>query len=77
MHTATVLLVLRENLSKFSWLLLVNAFVGAMVGLELRILGPASTGFCRCGHPIGADSYSRRNLPGRLGSSADLYGSAV
>lgn len=38
MHTATVRLGLRENLGQFSLLVLVNAFVGAMVGLERSIL---------------------------------------
>ncbi|SCK27738.1 Predicted arabinose efflux permease, MFS family [Variovorax sp. HW608] len=38
MQTAAIRLGLRENLSQFSLLLLVNAFVGAMVGLERSIL---------------------------------------
>ena len=38
MHAAPVRLGLRENLSQFSLLVLVNAFVGAMVGLERSIL---------------------------------------
>ena len=38
MHTATLRLGLRENLGQFSLLVLVNAFVGAMVGLERSIL---------------------------------------
>ena len=38
MATATIRLGLRENLGQFSLLLLVNAFVGAMVGLERSIL---------------------------------------
>ena len=38
MHTASIRLGLRENLGQFSLLLLVNAFVGAMVGLERSIL---------------------------------------
>jgi MFS family permease len=38
MHTATIRLGLRENLGQFSLLVLVNAFVGAMVGLERSIL---------------------------------------
>lgn len=38
MHTAAIQLGLRENISQFSLLLLVNAFVGAMVGLERSIL---------------------------------------
>jgi len=37
-HTATIRLGLRENLGQFSLLVLVNAFVGAMVGLERSIL---------------------------------------
>ncbi|CAN7736999.1 MULTISPECIES: MFS transporter [unclassified Variovorax] len=38
MHAATLRLGLRENLGQFSLLVLVNAFVGAMVGLERSIL---------------------------------------
>lgn len=38
MRTAAIHLGLRENISQFSLLLLVNAFVGAMVGLERSIL---------------------------------------
>lgn len=38
MHSATIHLGLRENLGQFSLLVLVNAFVGAMVGLERSIL---------------------------------------
>jgi MFS family permease len=38
MHPATIRLGLRENLGQFSLLVLVNAFVGAMVGLERTIL---------------------------------------
>lgn len=38
MHSATIRLGLRENLGQFSLLVLVNAFVGAMVGLERSIL---------------------------------------
>ena len=38
MHATTVRLGLRENLGQFSLLVLVNAFVGAMVGLERSIL---------------------------------------
>ena len=38
MHAAPVRLGLRENLGQFSLLLLVNAFVGAMVGQERSIL---------------------------------------
>ena len=38
MHAATIRLGLRENLGQFSLLVLVNAFVGAMVGLERSIL---------------------------------------
>ncbi|MDX1253404.1 MAG: MFS transporter [Gammaproteobacteria bacterium] len=38
MHTAAIRLGLRENLGQFSLLVLVNAFVGAMVGLERSIL---------------------------------------
>ncbi|MBU6493907.1 MAG: MFS transporter [Burkholderiales bacterium] len=38
MHTVPVRLGLRENLGQFSLLLLVNAFVGAMVGQERSIL---------------------------------------
>jgi MFS family permease len=38
MHTASIQLGLRENLGQFSLLVLVNAFVGAMVGLERSIL---------------------------------------
>jgi MFS family permease len=38
MHTASIRLGLRENLGQFSLLVLVNAFVGAMVGLERSIL---------------------------------------
>jgi MFS family permease len=38
LQTAAVRLGLRENLGQFSLLLLVNAFVGAMVGLERSIL---------------------------------------
>ena len=38
MTTASIRLGLRENLGQFSLLLLVNAFVGAMVGLERSIL---------------------------------------
>ncbi len=38
MHTATIRLGLSENLGQFSLLVLVNAFVGAMVGLERSIL---------------------------------------
>lgn len=38
LQTAAVRLGLRENLEQFSLLLLVNAFVGAMVGLERSIL---------------------------------------
>src|SRR5579863_627304 len=38
MHAAPVHLGLRENLGQFSLLLLVNAFVGAMVGQERSIL---------------------------------------
>ncbi|WP_374502171.1 MFS transporter [Zoogloea sp.] len=38
MHTATIRLGLRENLRQFSLLVLVNAFVGAMIGLERSIL---------------------------------------
>jgi len=38
MHTASVRLGLRENFGQFSLLVLVNAFVGAMVGLERSIL---------------------------------------
>ncbi len=38
MEATTVRLGLRENLSQFSLLVLVNAFVGAMVGLERSIL---------------------------------------
>lgn len=38
MHTAGIRLGLRENLGQFSLLVLVNAFVGAMVGLERSIL---------------------------------------
>jgi len=37
-HTAGIRLGLRENLGQFSLLVLVNAFVGAMVGLERSIL---------------------------------------
>ena len=35
---STVRLGLRENLPQFSLLVLINAFVGAMVGLERTIL---------------------------------------
>lgn len=38
MSTASIQLGLRENLGQFSLLVLVNAFVGAMVGLERSIL---------------------------------------
>jgi MFS family permease len=38
MHAAPIRLGLRENLGQFSLLVLVNAFVGAMVGLERSIL---------------------------------------
>jgi MFS family permease len=38
MRAATIRLGLRENLGQFSLLVLVNAFVGAMVGLERSIL---------------------------------------
>lgn len=38
MHTTSIRLGLRENLGQFSLLVLVNAFVGAMVGLERSIL---------------------------------------
>jgi MFS family permease len=38
MHTASIRLGLRANLGQFSLLVLVNAFVGAMVGLERSIL---------------------------------------
>lgn len=38
MNTAQIRLGLRENLGQFSLLVLVNAFVGAMVGLERSIL---------------------------------------
>ena len=38
--TATVRLGLRANLAQFSLLVLVNAFVGAMVGMERSILSP-------------------------------------
>ncbi len=38
MHTSDIRLGLRENLGQFSLLVLVNAFVGAMVGLERSIL---------------------------------------
>ncbi|VTU31476.1 major facilitator superfamily transporter [Variovorax sp. SRS16] len=38
MRTASIRLGLRENLGQFSLLVLVNAFVGAMVGLERSIL---------------------------------------
>ena len=38
MHATELRLGLRENLGQFSLLLLVNAFVGAMVGLERSIL---------------------------------------
>lgn len=38
MQTPTIRLGLRENLGQFSLLVLVNAFVGAMVGLERSIL---------------------------------------
>ena len=38
MRTANIRLGLRENLGQFSLLVLVNAFVGAMVGLERSIL---------------------------------------
>ncbi len=38
MHTMSIRLGLRENLGQFSLLVLVNAFVGAMVGLERSIL---------------------------------------
>jgi MFS family permease len=38
MHTASIRLGLRENAGQFSLLVLVNAFVGAMVGLERSIL---------------------------------------
>lgn len=38
MHTAAIRLGLRENMGQFSLLVLVNAFVGAMVGLERSIL---------------------------------------
>jgi MFS family permease len=38
MHATTLRLGLRENLGQFSLLVLVNAFVGAMVGLERSIL---------------------------------------
>lgn len=38
MHAAAVRLGLRENLGQFSLLVIVNAFVGAMVGLERSIL---------------------------------------
>jgi MFS family permease len=38
MNTTTVRLGLRENLAQFSLLVVVNAFVGAMVGLERSIL---------------------------------------
>jgi len=39
-HAAPVRLGLRENLGQFSLLVLVNAFVGAMVGMERSILPP-------------------------------------
>jgi len=35
---STVRLGLRENLPQFSLLVLINAFVGAMVGLERTVL---------------------------------------
>jgi MFS family permease len=38
MHTTAIRLGLRENIGQFSLLVLVNAFVGAMVGLERSIL---------------------------------------
>jgi hypothetical protein len=38
MHAATIRLGLPENLEQFSLLVLVNAFVGAMIGLERSIL---------------------------------------
>ena len=38
MKTPAIRLGLRENLGQFSLLVLVNAFVGAMVGLERSIL---------------------------------------
>lgn len=38
MHTASIQLGVRENLGQFSLLVLVNAFVGAMIGMERSIL---------------------------------------
>ena len=38
MQSAALRLGLRENLAQFSLLVLVNAFVGAMVGMERSIL---------------------------------------
>jgi hypothetical protein len=38
MDTSSIRLGLRENIGQFSLLVLVNAFVGAMVGLERSIL---------------------------------------
>jgi MFS family permease len=38
MHVAPIRLGLRENLGQFSLLVLVNAFVGAMVGQERSVL---------------------------------------
>jgi hypothetical protein len=38
MSTATIRLGLKENLGQFTLLIVVNAFVGAMIGLERSIL---------------------------------------
>ncbi|MGZ5969505.1 MAG: MFS transporter, partial [Polyangiales bacterium] len=37
---STVRLGIRENLAQFSLLVVVNAFVGAMVGMERTLLSP-------------------------------------
>jgi MFS family permease len=50
-ETHTIRLGLRENVGQFTLLVAVNAFVGAMVGMERSILPPiAETGFQITGH---------------------------
>lgn len=50
-ETHTIRLGLRENVGQFTLLVAVNAFVGAMVGMERSILPPiAETGFQIAGH---------------------------
>jgi hypothetical protein len=67
---ATLRLGLRENIAQFSLLVLVNAFVGAMVGMERSILPAIREGRPRVGDDVRGAAGARR--PDAQGQVMDM-----